>query len=107
MSKAHKGPFSQLVYFLQPNVACPVTAFMQYAKVVPNKRVNVLLKWTAILLTGEIWTICYVDYQSFLTYPTSISNHPTHRGLVEVPIFTCLQCQCTKLKRLVDGLPSF
>ena len=37
-SKAHKGPFPQSVYlYKQPNVACQVTAFVQYAKVRPPK----------------------------------------------------------------------
>ena len=37
-SKAHKGPIPQLVYlYKQPNVSCPVTALVQYAKVRPPK----------------------------------------------------------------------
>ena len=37
-SKAHKGPVPQSVHlYKQPNRACPVTAFIAYAKVRPPK----------------------------------------------------------------------
>ena len=40
-SKAHRGPVPQLVHlYKQPNIACPVTAFIKYAKVWPPKGGN-------------------------------------------------------------------
>ena len=37
-SKAHKGPVPQPIHlYKQPNIACPVTAFIEYAEVRPHK----------------------------------------------------------------------
>ena len=51
-SKGHKGSIPQLMYlYKQPNVACPVTALVQYTKVRPPNRDSSLSKWMVAVYT--------------------------------------------------------
>ena len=44
-SKAHKGPVPKSVHlYKQPNIACPVNAFIQFAKIRPPKGEQFLLR---------------------------------------------------------------
>ena len=105
ISKAHKGPLPQSVYlYKQPNVTCPVTAFIQYAKVRLPKGSQFFIKVDDNPINrGDLDNILR-RLSEFLDLPHQHFK-PHSLRIVTVHISICQECQCTKLRQLVDGPP--